>query len=272
MSNFVFIAVNYNGSDYSLKYVESVNGLARSENDNISIILVDNESQLSDYEKLQEGCKNIANVTLIRSETNLGYFGGLNLGIKAVPKAPDTLLIVGNNDLTFDRGFILNLKKIEITSEVFALAPNIITMEGRQQNPHVVEKYSQKEKIKTRLYYSNYYIGQMLHLANHFIKRFSRTDVPSKNNYGQMKIKAGIGACYVLTHNFTDKFDLLDASVFMWGEEAVFAHQVESGGGIILYDPTIIIYHHESASVKTIESKRRYFMVKESYKIYRKYL
>lgn len=272
MNQFVFIAVNYNGSDFSLQYIKSVNELYKEASDDIQIIIVDNKSSMEDYQKLEQGCIGTGNVKLIRSEENLGYFKGLNRGMAEVDKNPDTLLIIGNNDLTFEPDFLINLKKIKYTPEVFAIAPNIITREGRQQNPLVVERVSSKEKLKASLYYSNYYVGQVFHILNQLLKRVKKTKKVMTNQYPQMKIKLGIGACYILTPNFNRAFDKLDDSVFMWGEEAVFAHQVESKGGIILYDPTILIHHHESASVVSIQSKKKYYMVKESYQIYKKYL
>jgi GT2 family glycosyltransferase len=87
-----------------------------------------------------------------------------------------------------------------------------------------------------------------------------------------MRIKRGIGACYVLTPRFFDHHKKLDDRVFLWGEEALLSNQVESVGGCTLYDPEIKITHCESASVRFIEKRARYEIVKASYKIYKKFL
>lgn len=272
MKKFVFIAVNYNGSNFTIDYIRSINNLGILESDEIRIIIVDNNSESKDLEKLEEYCISKKNVDLIKSNTNLGYFKGLNQGIKKVTVDNNTFLIIGNNDLTFDINFIVNLKKIEYDESVLVIAPNIITREGRKQNPHVISRVSSIEKFKARLYFSNYYVGQAFRLINQSIKRFRKKPTEIKNNYTQMKIKRGIGACYILTPNFTKNFDGLDDRVFMWGEEALLSNQVESDGGTTLYDPSIIVCHHESASVSSIQSKKRYYMIKESYKVYKKYL
>lgn len=272
MNRFVFIAVNYNGSNFTIDYINSINNLSIEETDKIEIIIVDNDSDLIDLKKLEEYCNKIHNASIIKLNDNLGYFKGLNQGIQNVDKDNNTLLVIGNNDLTFDNDFIFSFKKIKYNRDVLVVAPNIVTKEGRQQNPHVIDSVPSIERLKSRVYFSNYYVGQAFRFVNQTIKRYFKKSIVLKNNYKQMKIKRGIGACYILTPNFFKKFNKLDDRVFMWGEESLLSNQVESIGGTILYDPTIIIQHYESASVNSIQSKKKYYMVKESYKIYRKYL
>jgi GT2 family glycosyltransferase len=273
MNRFVFIAVNYNGYNFTKDYIDSINELTIDKNDKMEIIIVDNQSELDDFERLKTYSSTIDNVRIVRPKNNLGYFKGLNKGITEVNKDNNTILVVGNNDLTFDTDFIQHLKKIVYDKSVLVIAPNIITKEGRQQNPHVIDKVSGLEKFKAQVYFSNYYVGQTIRLINQTLRRLlMQKPVELKNDYKQMKIKRGIGACYILTPHFFREFNELDDRVFMWGEEALLSNQVESVGGITLYVPSLIIHHHESASVGRIESKRKYYMVKESYKVYKKYL
>ena len=272
MKKFIFIAVNYNGSNFTIDYIKSINELNLEEADKIEIIIVDNNSELIDLQKLEEYCRKTRNVNIIKLTENLGYFKGLNYGIRGIDKDNNTMLIIGNNDLTFDKIFIQNLKKIKYDRDVLVIAPNIITKEGRQQNPHVIDKVSSIEKLKSRVYFSNYYVGQVFRFVNQTIKRCFKKPIVLKNNYKQVKIKRGIGACYIPTPNFMKRFNKLDDRVFMWGEEALLSNQVESVGGITLYDSSIIVHHYESASVGSIQSKRKYYMVRDSYKVYNKYL
>lgn len=246
--------------------------MAITDNDSIQIIIVDNQSTQEDFDKLQLYCRDIRRVNVIRSNKNLGYFKGLNEGIAAVDKDQETTLIVGNNDLTFDPEFVQKLKQINYDTDVLVIAPNIITKDGRHQNPHVIDKVSLLERIKVRVYFSNYYVGQAFKFVNQSLKKVTHRHTFLQHTYGQMKIKRGIGACYILTPNFFHFFDRLDDRVFMWGEEALLSNQVESVKGCTLYDPTVKIIHHESATVSAIQSKQKYYIVKESYRIYGKYL
>ena len=272
MIKFYFVAVNYNGSHFTREYIESINAIETNPEDSVNVIIIDNASNVEDKKKLATYEKQYTNLHIIWSLENEGYFKGLNKGIENIKKDKNTILIVGNNDLTFDKKFLVNFKKINYLEDILVIAPNIVTKEGRQQNPHVIKEVPKIEKIKAAIYNSNYYIGQTLRFINQSIKKVLNIRTPLKHNYGQMKIKRGIGACYILTPNFFDHFSMLDDRVFMWGEEALLSHQIESVGGFTLYDPTIKITHHESASVNSIRSKKKYYMVRESYKIYRKYL
>lgn len=272
MNKFFFIAVNYNGLEFTKQYIESIKNIAKDTTDSVQIVIVDNNSNKSDKTSLTELKKNVADLEVILLSENIGYFPALNKGIEFVKKDKDTMMIIGNNDLTFSMDFITNLKKIDYSTDSLVIAPNIITKQGRQQNPHVVKEVSGIEKIKSEIYYSNYYIGQVLRFFNQSIKKVLNKKPQLKNSYGQMKIKRGIGACYILTPNFFNHFALLDDRVFMWGEEALLSNQIESVGGFTLYDPTIKIIHHESASVSNIQSKKKYHMIKKSYKVYKKYL
>ena len=86
------------------------------------------------------------------------------------------------------------------------------------------------------------------------------------------KIYMGIGALYILTPNFFKYFDKLSEEVFLYGEEAVLAGQVESVNGNIIYEPKLICYHNESSTTSKINSKEKYELIRKSYKIYKKYL
>jgi GT2 family glycosyltransferase len=158
------------------------------------------------------------------------------------------------------------------------IAPNIVTLEGRRQNPHVIANVPILELIKARIYFSNYYVAQASSLINGALRWLRRKIRSGSINLrpapepGRMKIKRGIGACYVLTPYFFHHHQRLDDRVFLWGEEALLSHQVESVGGTTLYDPFIKITHCESASVRFIDKRERYEIVRTSYKIYRPHL
>lgn len=276
--NFVFIAVNYNGAAHTENYLQSLQEMTLPNGDKLEAIIVDNKSADEDLEKVQTSVARRPFARLIAQDHNPGYFRGLNAGIESCPKNDDTSFIVGNNDLKFATDFLVNLKEIPYEKDVLVIAPNITTLSGRRQNPHVVKKVPTSELVKTRIYFSNYYIGQTARLINQALASWIHKMRPISSHQthapepGRMKIKRGIGACYVLTPHFFHHYQRLDDRVFLWGEEALLSHQVESVGGCTLYDPSIKITHCESASVRFIQKRERYEIVKASYKIYKPYL
>lgn len=271
---FIFIAVNYNGFSHTKNYLNSIRELNSEKNDVVQTIIVDNNSSPQDVKAVRDYIYASNNEILVERSLNDGYFKGLNVGIKKCVKSEYTYIIVGNNDLIFDEDFIINLKKVSLTGDIQVIAPNVVTLDGRRQNPHVLTKVSEQEKIKARIYFSNYYIGQIVRFISTAFKSLlhRKRSIQLQPEYGQMKIKRGIGASYVLTPAFFKSHDQLDDRVFLWGEEALLSNQVESTGGATLYVPTLRVTHCESASVKFIESRKRYDIVQASYKIYRPYL
>jgi GT2 family glycosyltransferase len=256
---------------YSIEWANSIMACSGYTDQAIEIIIVDNCSEEGDKQKLAIYGNDHPNVIVIYSDRNNGYFSGLNIGLKYSSNNMEyDYAVIGNNDITFRNDFLNELIGFKSTEDVFVLAPNIITDEGRAQNPHVVNQVSWQEKLKVKVYYSNYYIGQLFKLLYAPIKK--RLKKKKKNNVcfnEVIKIKRGIGACYILTRPYLEKCKTLDERIFLWGEEVLLSHQVEQSGGITIFNPYLVVYHHESKTVSMIDSKRRYYLVKESYKIYR---
>jgi GT2 family glycosyltransferase len=266
---FYFVAVNYNSSNHTIKYLDSITRLKKQDY-NIEVIIVDNASSNEDLQIIETSILGRPNTRLLKNNENIGYFRALNIGLSAIQEK-NTLIIVGNNDIEFHEDFLLNLNTIVYENDIFVIAPNIITRDGFHQNPHCAERLSIFRKTGYRLYFSNYYLGQLLFWITQKIKKPRSAQREEDWNY-QRVIHMGFGACYILTENYFKYFNALDDRVFLWGEEALLAGQVTSVGGKILYDPTIIVQHKESGSVATIPSKQTYRITKQSHRTYSRYL
>jgi len=269
-----FICVNYNNSEYTNNYIDSVLNL-KDLPKNTEIIIVDNKSENEDIERIKNHISNKPNVKLIENNKNLGYFGGLNEGLKKIKNEVKRYVILGNNDIKFNNDFYQKLMEVELNDKLMVICPDVLTSDGVHQNPHLIKKISKLKKLKNEIYYKNYYMTKTLIFINKFIKKLLNKEIANHKNFfinKKMKIRMGIGACYVLTPNFFKYFDLLNNEVFMWGEEAVFANQIESVMGEVMYIPDLKVFHEESVTVKNLNSKKRFYMVKDSYKKYKKYL
>jgi GT2 family glycosyltransferase len=173
---FYFIAVNYNNSKFSIKYIESVNDIKIDTKDKLNIIIVDNNSEEKELEDLEFYCKTCNNVVLIKNHCNVGYFSGLNIGLRTIKYSSKNTVIVGNNDLTFDDNFIFNVKKNYIINKLMVICPNVITKDGKHQNPHVINRISYFNRLKAKIYNQNYYVGQLFRIINQFLKRIFTKD------------------------------------------------------------------------------------------------
>lgn len=264
----LYIAVNYNNSDITLNYIENINKIDKDS----SIIIVDNASDNLDVQHLKEIELNYSNLVIIYNDKNVGYFKGLNCGINYVlnNKIPFKFIIVGNNDITFEEGFAEGLLKTDYSKNVLAIAPNVISNDNRYQNPHVIKRVSTVRKFVYGLYYTNYYLGKFMMKTNNLFRRYKKKQQLFYDK--EMPIYMGIGAIYILTTSFFNYYSELDDSVFLWGEEALFANQISKVGGQLIYNPRLTVHHLESVSTSKIKTKDKYNQVKKSYKLYRKYL
>jgi GT2 family glycosyltransferase len=275
---FTFIAVNFNGAEHTANYLKSLAKMSIPQGDAVEAIIVDNNSADDDLERVKRAIDQTPGARLVALDHNPGYFKGLNEGIAACHRDEHTMLIVGNNDLIFDTQFVSNLKNIEFDDDVMVIAPDVTTLDGRRQNPHVLHRVSTLAKIKARIYYSNYYVARAGKLVSDAARSLTRALLPKSSTQkcsaapGQMRIKRGIGACYVLTPNFFRHYQRLDDRVFLWGEEALLSHQIDIVNGSTLYSPSIKVIHCESASVGSMGNRNRYEIVRSSYRIYREYL
>ena len=86
------ITINYNGLNDTCALIETI-----PNNDNLEVIVVDNAS-INQEAEADTISKKYPHVKVIKSEKNLGFAGGNNLGIKA---AQGNYLFFINNDTIF---------------------------------------------------------------------------------------------------------------------------------------------------------------------------
>ena len=97
------VILNWNGYEDTSECIISLKKITY---DNYQIVVVDNGSIQDDYLLLK---KNFSDIEVVRSESNLGFTGGNNLGIEnAMKMNPDYFLLL-NNDTTVEPDFIQRL-------------------------------------------------------------------------------------------------------------------------------------------------------------------
>ena len=74
----VFLILNYNTSTLCIDLLNQIIDL------NQPIVVVDNNSNANDYNKIAEFSKNYPQITLLRLDTNDGFSAGNNFGYKYV--------------------------------------------------------------------------------------------------------------------------------------------------------------------------------------------
>ena len=109
------ITVNYNGLRNTCALIESI-----SFNENMEVIVVDNASKQDEASIIQ---KQFPQVKVIRSEKNVGFAGGNNLGIK---KSKGKYLFLINNDTIFKEFNVDSLiNRLESSPNIGIVCPKI---------------------------------------------------------------------------------------------------------------------------------------------------
>jgi GT2 family glycosyltransferase len=257
-----FVCVNYNNSRITIDYISNL--LFIKKGYDVIVVIVDNASKQDELEILENYIEN-EDIILIKSDLNLGYFKGLNLGLSVLNTSEFDYIVVGNNDLKFQDDFLEQLEVRKSHDNALVLSPNIIRPDGVHQNPHMINKFNAVQKVYRRIYYSNYYISIFLQFIYGFLKKLTKTDDRSGNLEEQIIIM-GYGACYVLTKKFFDFFISLDAPNFLMGEEGVLANQVLSVNGITIYCPDLVVEHLDHTSIGKLPTRRLFELNRQAYK------
>jgi GT2 family glycosyltransferase len=267
-----FVFTNYNNSKFSIEAVRSI--FENTNSDHAHIVIVDNSSDFKNVKLLKDNLNKYKNFHLILNKNNMGYFKGLNCGIKYLRHFHEKLdlIVVGNNDLIFPINFIDSLRcNFSKLQHHAVISPNIITLDGVHQNPHVIHGISKFREIVFDLYYCNYYFALIIKKIAELTKIF--TDRKDEEEYAiEQTIYQGYGACYILGPLFFKYFDFLWAPTFLFGEEYFLSMQLESKKLHFYYEPSIILKHHLHATMAKLQSKNLWKISRESHKVYRKYV
>jgi GT2 family glycosyltransferase len=269
--NIGFVCTNFNNSAFTETAVRT---LLQGSVHEFSIVIVDNCSEDDEIKKVVELAKEFSQVELIVSSVNVGYFAGLNLGIKYLRDIrPDiTWMIVGNNDLEFsgDFGDILSARAGEL-NQFAVIAPDIVTDDGEHQNPHVIVGIGRVREMFYDLYYVNFYLGQFIFwLASRLRPVVDRVDEQQWQT--AQSICQGHGSCYVLGPRFFEQFAELWAPTFMMSEEYFLSKQLSDVGQQVFYDPSLKVRHHCHAALAKIPSRSRWEMARDAHRVYRQYV
>jgi len=266
-----FVFTNYNNSKITLEAIDSI--LSSKGNFEVSIVIVDNASKPEEKSILKGTSFSGTEVNFLFSDENIGYFKGLNKGLKFLynNKIQADYITVGNNDLVFSRSFFQTIFESQDKINKYpVISPNIITLDGVHQNPHVIDKVSTIRELVYDIYYSNYFMAKIINKAAKYTKSLTDRDDESYHDVPQL-INQGYGACYVLTKKFIDEFEFLWSPTFMMSEEYFLSLQLEKEGYKVFYEPSIVVKHHCHATMGQLKSRFMWSLARDAHKEYRKY-
>ena len=234
MIDISIITINYNGLNDTCALIETI-----PNNDKLEVIVVDNASKNQEAEA-DTISKKYPHVKLIKSEKNLGFAGGNNLGIKA---AQGKYLFFINNDTIFkDFNIQALIDRLESSPTIGVVCPKIRFAWGN--NPIQFTGYTPLSKITVR----NQSIG--FGEEDH-----GQHDTAHPTPYAH-------GAAMLIQREAIEKTGLMPECFFLYYEELDWSMMFTRAGFQIWYEPQCTIYHKESQSTGQNSPLRTYYMVR----------
>jgi GT2 family glycosyltransferase len=234
MKTVSIITVNYNQSYITEQLLASV--YATNTYAAVEIIVVDNASKDN---PVPAWITQYPDITFIRSDVNLGFAGGNNLGIKV---AKGEYLFFVNNDTEFTAGLVDSLAAIlDENTRVGMVSPKI-----RYHDQPTVLQYAGFTSM-------NYYT-----MRNRCIGQFEVDNGQYDNYTGATGYIHG--AAMMVRRQAIDKAGLMAENFFLYYEEMDWNDHIKRAGYEIWVQPKALIYHKESVSVGRVSGLKEYFM------------
>jgi GT2 family glycosyltransferase len=188
--------------------------------ENYVIIVIDNASTDNSFQMVS---RDFPSVKAIRSELNLGYTGGNNLGITyALQNEKCNYLLILNDDTVVTQNLINNLlNSIEKNKRIGVVNPKILDFETKRD---ICNRYGEH----------NYYFG---------VGYKSLLDSKKAQEINLLR-----GTCFIIRKEVVEKIGLMDENYFLYFDEADLSSRVTNSKYKIVYEPTAIVYHQISQS------------------------
>ena len=264
-----FVAVVYNNYDDTVEFLQSLGSLT-SGRVTTRCVVVDNSDDQGVSAGLDALVERFGFVQVLRPPNNVGYFGGFNYYFGQVTQLTSDAVVLCNNDVVIASNFVENLSTGQYPEDVFVVCPDVVTLDGRHQNPHVVRPRSRLQRLKLDLYFSSYFMASLLSGVRGFCS-FSLGRNARAGSLQPQYLHMGIGACYVLLPAFLSRYDRLEYPHFLYGEEAYLSRQVHAAGGRLYFDPRLVVQHKDSATLSTLPKQKTYKFARDGYWSYRKF-
>ena len=226
------ITINYNGLKDTCELMESL----PLDDSSLEVIVVDNASKEDEASMIEQ---RFPQVRVIRSQQNLGFAGGNNLGIKA---ASGKYLFFLNNDATVSGTYQPLINRLESDPMIGVVCPKI----RFSWDSHPIQ-------------YAGYTPLSPITLRNRSIG-FSEED------HGQYDTAHTTpyahGAAMMVKREAIDKAGMMPECYFLYYEELDWSMMMRRCGYEIWYEPAFTVFHKESRSTGQDSPLRTYYITR----------
>ncbi len=227
------ITVNFNGLKDTCELIESI-----PSGEGTEVIVVDNGSRQDEARILVH---RYPHIHAIRSEKNLGFAGGNNLGIQAA--RGDYLFFINNDTLFLEDWHIDTLiQRISNNEKTGIVCPKIRFSWGE----HLIQ-------------YAGFTPLSPITLRNHSIG-INEPDNGQHNTAHPTPYAHG--AAMLVSRDAIDRVGMMPECYFLYYEELDWSMMFQRAGYDIWYDPCTTIYHKESQTTGQNSPLKTYYLIR----------
>ena len=229
------ITINYNGLNDTCELIDTL----PLEDESIEVIVVDNASKEDEVSIIAQ---RYPQVKVIRSEENLGFAGGNNIGIKA---ARGKYLFFLNNDTLLKHhtsAISLLINRLESDTKIGVVCPKIRF--SWEDHPIQFAGYTPLSRITMR----NRAIG----CGEADLGQY---DTAHPTPYAH-------GAAMIVKREVIEKAGFMPECYFLYYEELDWSMMIRRAGYNIWYEPAFTVYHKESQTTGQQSSLRTYYIIR----------
>lgn len=238
MKNVSIITVNYNQPAATEELLDSI--ISTSNGNLPEVIVIDNGSSENHVPSWQN---RYPLFKFIRSEKNLGFAGGNNLGI--INCAPDTdYLFLTNNDTIITRNLVNTLALfLEKNTEYGIVSPKI-----RYYDPPGMVQYAGFTKM-------NYFTARNKCIGQYAMDKGQFDNLPCQTYYAH-------GAAMMLRKDLVDQIGLMPEAYFLYYEEMDWCEMFRRKGYKTGLCTSVMLYHKESLATGRNSRLKDYYMTR----------
>lgn len=239
MSQTSIIIINYNSTQLTNNCLYSIQK-ADVDKSQINVVVVDNGS--SEPFELPADLKKVGWIAVIRSESNLGFTGGNNLGIEyAIEHEHVEYIMLLNNDTVVDKLLFKHLHRhLEENVDCGIVCPKIYFAEGRE--------YFSSSYKSSQLGKVIWFAGGSIDWDN--LTAFHRgvDEVDRGQFVTQKEIEFATGCCLLLKREVIEKLGSLEDDYFLYFEDTDLSMRAKQLGYQIQYCDQAKVWHVNAGS------------------------
>lgn len=255
----LLICVKYGSDAETAEYLDSLRQLHGQPS--LQVLVVDNTVGSEWRETTRD-----SNVTFVRSEENLGYFGGARNGLSRYLREhalPDWVIVSNVDLLITDARFLDKLAVLRSKPRLGIVAPSIRSaLTGRDQNPFMRTRPSSARMHAYKWLFRSWLLLNAYELASaaiHKVRSAARlrpeVSASLSENLGET-IYAPHGSFLIFSREYFRAGGNLDFPRFLFGEEIYLAEELRKLGLDAVYEPSLQVVHREHKSTKLLKSRK----------------